>query len=98
MDRHRQDGREELKLANENIERVEKFVYMESEMYENGRTEKEVRRRLTLAAAVFNGLWQVLWKRRDMSVKTKLILYNASTIPVASYRAESWTCSKDQEH
>ena len=56
------------------LERVKKFVLVGSELNEEGPngSVSEVRRRRALAAASFEALKRPLWKRSEVSVKTKM--------------------------
>ena len=50
----------------------------------------EVRRRRALAAASFEALKRPLWKRSEISVKTKMRVFNACVMSRLLYGAETW--------
>lgn len=85
------NGQEEsgsLTYKNSEIERVDRFIYLGSELVSGGACDKEVTRRLGLAGAVFSKLEKGLWRRRDIKLQTKLRVYNALVVPVALYGTE----------
>lgn len=84
----------ELYLGNEKIEQVEEFVYLGSLMTKEGSSEKEIIRRISLGNYRFRQL-RSLWKRREISMKTKLRIYEATVMSVVLYGAESFTCSDE---
>ena len=68
-----------IEMAGMDLERVKKFVLVGSELNEEGPngSVSEVRRRRALAAASFEALKRPLWKRSEISVKTKMRVFNA---------------------
>ena len=68
-------------------------VLLCSELNEEGPngSVSEVRRRRALAAASFEALKRPLWKRSEISVKTKMRVFNACVMSRLLYGAETWT-------
>lgn len=56
-------------------------------------TEEDFKSRIGKAYAAFLALWKV-WKTREISLKTKLKLYNSNVKLVLLYGCETWTASK----
>jgi hypothetical protein len=75
------------------IEKVAKFVYLGSEIADNGSVSYEVRRRIALALSAFSTLLPCLWKRREIGLKTKIQMFNALVVNRLLYAAETWTLS-----
>ena len=82
-----------IEMAGMDLERVKKFVLVGSELNEEGPngSVSEVRRRRALAAASFEALKRPLWKRSEISVKTKMRVFNACVMSRLLYGAETWT-------
>jgi hypothetical protein len=75
----------------EMIERVDDFKYLGSQISSNGNQEIDVEARLQKATTAFKRLYRGIWKRRDITLKTKFRVYRALIEPIALYGAESWT-------
>ena len=82
---------EVLMFQNEVIERVEEFKYLGAQTTSDGNQEVDVNARLEKAKTAFKGLYHGLWKRRNISLRTKFRVYRALIEPIALYGAESWT-------
>ena len=85
-----------IKLQDENIEQVKKFIYLGSEISEDGTCEGDIKRRIGLASAAFGKL-QKIWKDKTITSTTKIRLYEACVIPVLLYGSECWTVKKKDE-
>ena len=89
------DGRS-VSVDGQELENVDRFVYLGSTLCENGDIRKEVGVRIGKASAAFNGLKNV-WSSSDISRKTKLQLFNAIVMAVLTYCCESWKGLRDVE-
>jgi hypothetical protein len=54
---------------------------------------EEVALRISKAAKVFRALFHPLWKRKKVSVETKMAIYRAAVLPVLLYGSEVWVMS-----
>ena len=81
----------------EDVDVVDNFTYLGSNIQAAGGTENEAVRRVALAGSVFNRLHEKVFKRHDIKLKTKLRIYNASVVPVLTYGAESWAVTDGTE-
>ena len=54
---------------------------------------EEVAARIAKAIRVFKSLYHPLWKRKQVSVKTKMAIYRAAVLPVLLYGSETWVLS-----
>ena len=81
-------------IDNEPVEFVDTFVYLGSGISSICNFELELNRRRNQASGVMRSLWRPLWKRQDISRRTKLRVYNAAVLSVLLYGAESWPLSK----
>ncbi|CAH2210972.1 jg14263 [Pararge aegeria aegeria] len=73
-----------------NLEIVENFIYLGSNISATGSCETEVRRRIGLAKSAMSQLHRT-WKDRNISIKTKVRLVRALIFPIFTYAAETWT-------
>uniref|UniRef100_H3B235 Reverse transcriptase domain-containing protein n=1 Tax=Latimeria chalumnae TaxID=7897 RepID=H3B235_LATCH len=72
------------------VERVDHFVYLGLEIAAKETCATEIRRRIALAGTSFAKFDKILWKSQDVSLETKLIVFNASVILVLQYGCKSW--------
>jgi hypothetical protein len=54
----------------------------------------EITWRISQSTAAFSKLYQRVWKKRHISLKTKIKTYRAIIIPCMIYGSEAWNCSK----
>jgi len=83
-------------LGNNTLEQVEDFVYFGSLISEDGKCEKNTRRRSSLAFSMVAKLNKI-WKSSNISLRTKINLYKALVIPVFTYGSKCWTLNKCDE-
>ena len=75
------------------IDSVNEFIYLGSKVTTDGHSAPEVMRRIALAASAMNQLGRV-WRQRNLSLVTKLRLYESCVLSVLLYCAETWTLLK----
>ena len=83
-------------INREEIDIVDRFVYLGSELMADGTCTNEIKRRIIMAETMFGKMTKVL-RRHDVSLKLKIRLLNSCVIPVLTYGAESWTVTKEME-
>ena len=76
-----------IAVDKQELERVDRFVYLGSTMCEDGDVRREVRARIGKASAAFNGLRNV-WNSTGITRRTKLQLFNAIVMSIV--RATIW--------
>ena len=76
-------------VNNNNIEVVENFVYLGSQLFNEGGSEADLKRRIALAGVTFHRLWETVFKRHEISLATKLRLLNAAVMPILLYGSET---------
>ncbi|KAH9578500.1 hypothetical protein MS3_00005968 [Schistosoma haematobium] len=84
-----QDSNPVLTLDGEQIEVVEKFVYLGSCISAGGGVSDEIDSRIMKARAAYANLVH-LWRLLDVSLAVKDQIYNASTIAVSLHACETW--------
>ena len=79
-----------LSLHGHDIENVHRFKYLGSIISDDGKACSDISTRIGRASAVFQSLTAVLWNRHEISIQTKLRVYNAAVMSVLIYGAETW--------
>jgi len=78
-----------ITLEGQNIEKVDKFQYLESYLSENGDVEVDIRARLGKASFVFQRL-RPIWKCSSIKNDVKFRLYSSIVVPTWIYASETW--------
>ena len=76
-------------LGHNIIEEVEDFTYLVTMLSNTNGTAKDIRARISKARYAFCQL-QPIWKRRSISLKTKIRIYTSNVKSVLLYGAECW--------
>ena len=84
------DSGRPLRLLDSTIEHVNGFVYLGSLILPNGQAKEEVQRRVDNARRAFLQLRTALWRRNEVSLRTKIRVYQAAIRPVLLYGCETW--------
>ena len=80
-------------IDGETVETVADFIFLGSQITEDGDCSHEIKRRLLLGRKVMTNLDSIL-KSRDIILSTKDHLVKATVFPVVMYGCESWTVKK----
>ena len=75
------------------LEEVDTFRYLGSIVDKNGGTDEDVKARIGKARTAFVMLGKI-WKASNISIKTKLKLFNSNVKSVLLYGAETWRTTK----
>ena len=75
------------------VETVTDFVFWGSKITADGDCSHEIKRRLLLGRKVMTNL-DSIFKSRDITLPTKVLLINAMVFAVVMYGCESWTVHK----
>ena len=86
----------DINLAGIRIETVESFKYLGTVMSQNAGMAEEVTARIGAANRCYYSLTD-LFKRRSISRKTKLRIYNTVIRPLLIYGCETWSLTKALE-
>ncbi|KAJ8402034.1 hypothetical protein AAFF_G00372690 [Aldrovandia affinis] len=78
-----------LSLGEHDIEYVDNFTYLGSNISSTRNVEKDVRTRIGKAAGVFQRLRNI-WSSNAITTAIKLRLYMSVVIPTATYACETW--------
>ena len=80
-------------IDGETVETVSDFILGVSKITADGDCSHEIKRRLVLGRKVMTNL-DSIFKSRDISLPTKVLLVKAMVFPVLMYGYESWTMKK----
>ena len=80
-------------IDGETVETVSDFIFLGSKITADGDCSHEIKRRLLLGRKVMTNLHSI-FKSRDITLPTKVLLVKAMVFPVVMYGCESWTVKK----
>ena len=86
----------ELFVNGQKIQQVSNFNYLGSLITEDSRSEKEIRRRITLTKAAFYKLGNIL-RNISITMKTRSRVLHCYINPILMYGCKTWTLSKTTE-
>ena len=86
----------EIKVNNEILQQVDKFIYLGTEIREDIKTEKEIERRSNIAKEKFFKMSKIFTTKR-LKLKTKLNILKCYIYSIFTYGCEAWTLSKANE-
>ena len=75
------------------VETVSDFIFLGSKITTDGDCSHEIKRCLLLGRKVMTNLGSI-FKSRDITLPTKVLLVKAMAFPVVMYGCESWTVKK----
>ena len=70
---------------------VEHFTYLGSTITDNLSLDTEIDKRIGKAATILARLTSRVWTNPKLTVKTKMIVYNACVVSTLTYGSETWT-------
>ena len=91
---HGEGTKPKVTVQNEKLAVVRDFAYLGSILTEDGSLDPEVDSRLTKASKAFEGLRRTVWRRKELSTKTKVRIYQASVLSTLMYGSETWAPTK----
>ena len=80
-------------IDGETVETVSDFIFWGSKITADGECSHEIERHLLLGRKVMTNL-DSIFKSRDITLATKVILVKVMVFPVVMYGCESWTLKK----
>ena len=85
--------RNRLKLQQEEIREVNKFVYLGSIVSKDGGSDEDIKCRISKARHAFNTL-RPIWRSTALSLKNKIRIFNTNVKAVLLYGSETWRVTK----
>ena len=83
----------EIKVDNEILQQMHKFIYLGTEISEEAKSEKEIERRSNIAKEKFSKIAHLLTSKK-LKLQTKLRILKCYVYSIFTYGCESWTLSK----
>ena len=83
----------EIKVDNEILQQVHKFIYLGTEISEEAKSEIEIERRTNIAKEKFSKIAHLLTSKK-LKISTKLRIVKCYVYSIFTYGCESWTLSK----
>ena len=80
-------------IDGETVKTVSDFIFGGSKITADGDCRNEIKRRVLLGRKVMSNL-DSIFKSRDITLPTKVLLVKAMVFPVVIYGCESWTVRK----
>ena len=80
-------------IDGETVETVSDFIFGDSKITADGDCSREIKRCLLLGRKVMTNL-DSIFKSRDITLLTKVLLVKAMVFPVVMYGCENWTIKK----
>ena len=72
------------------LKQAREIVYLGVRLSENGRMERELERRIGMAATAVGALREPVFGNKELSKEAKLTVYNAVVVPTLVYGCEAW--------
>ena len=82
-------------VSGEDVEVVERFTYLGSDVHASAGCESEVNRRLGRAWGVMDSLDHGVWRCQYLCGRTKVRVFRSLVLPVLLYGCETWTLTRD---
>jgi hypothetical protein len=85
-----------MKLGDEEIEFVDKYVYLGQQVTHDHKIDEEIRRRRSAAWLSFKGIKELLANTKDEKLRAHL--FNSTVLPALNYGSETWTVRKTEKN
>ena len=86
----------EIKVDDEILQQVNKYIYLGTEISEEAKSDKEIEKRSNIAKEKFSKLAGILTSKK-LKISTKLRIVKCYIYSIFCYGCESWTLSKALE-
>uniref|UniRef100_A0A3P9I175 Reverse transcriptase domain-containing protein n=1 Tax=Oryzias latipes TaxID=8090 RepID=A0A3P9I175_ORYLA len=83
-----------LSVGGVSLPQVEEFKYLGVLFTSEGRSEREIGRRIGVASVVMRSLYRSVVVKRELSRKAKLSIYRSIYVPVLTYGHELWVMTE----
>lgn len=94
--RGEREGKGQINIRGQEIELVDSFKYLGSELMQNGRMEVEISKRVQQSNAFYQCVRGLVWDR-EVPMKCKEVLYKTYFTPILTYASETWTMTRKEE-
>ncbi|MBJ5103558.1 hypothetical protein JGF61_23385, partial [Salmonella enterica subsp. enterica serovar Agona] len=87
------NGNDRITVDGEEIECVQEFTFLGSQIDRSGECGPEIKRRIALGCTAMMSMNRI-WKSKDISLTTKCRLVRAIVSPITTCSCENWTVKK----
>ena len=94
--RDEREGKGQINIKGQEIEMVDNFKYLGSELMQNARKEVEISKRVQQSNVFYQCVRGLIWDK-EVPIKCKEVLYKTYFIPILTYVAETWTMTRKEE-
>ena len=85
-----------ITVDSQTLEQVKSFTYLGGVITENALSDQDITRRIGLAHAAMRTL-NTIWTAKDITIPTKVTLYQTLVLPIVLYGSETWTLKAADE-
>ena len=83
-----------ISIEGKNVKQVTSFKYLGSMVTADATINKEIQTRIQKASAAFSKLFQRVWSRNTLSLKTKVSVYKTMILPILTQDCETWNAKQ----
>ena len=80
-----------IKIGDDTLEQVDTYKYLGVMIKSNGSQKEEINHRIGKANKVYGQLGNAFVNKRELTIKTKMSIFNSIYCPTLLYGSESWT-------
>ena len=84
-------------MNGEALKNVDKFTYLGSTISASLNLDEELNSRIGKAATAFSKLGKRAWDNKRLTIKTKVMIYQACVLTALLYGSDTWTLYSNQE-
>ena len=84
-----------IKIGQTDIEQVDNFIYLGQMITEDGRSDKEIIRRISIAKGIFNKMSKNVLCKKETSLKTRKRILTCYVWSTLLYGADTWTLNTE---
>jgi len=78
-----------ITINQQKLKKTDAFTYLRGVISSDGTSEQDIQRRIGLTCNGMNRL-ATIWKSKDLSTETKVLVYNSMVIGILIYNSETW--------
>jgi hypothetical protein len=87
----RNEKKHKLKISNQTTEHVQRFRYLGAILTHKGKSDEEINGRISSTNKVYHALSKGFLNKKEVSTRSKAIVYKTMYQPILTYSSESWT-------
>lgn len=86
-----------IEINDQIIEQVNSFKYLGVQIESQGHQNQEITARVQSAANLYHSIKNTFLGKKEVSLKTKISVFNSVFVPILTFGSESWVLTKRQE-